>query len=506
MSSINFNQPNDVSISHVMKCMRTFIARSPSRNVASEFEFLYNLISPAFIRMRFEIVVLGAKDGSGRYVDADALPRSDNARGQVLPPPCFMFMNNTGTTVGRVLLTQNRERSNYKYPLSYEANGIVIDSKTWTVLAMPVPALNDRMSHNEIAAKMRSCVLTKIIDGTTVTLYSHTIDNETKWHMSSTNGYDVGEYKWIGPRTYNEVFWSVAALYPEFSLDKLDTNLSYSIVFRSPEFHQFPADRPKMFVVSAYNRTTLKPVYKINIGIPMQQALDIAAHTETTEDTPTSQQLKVLVSRCNDALTVYLKNLGLTPEQFTQPSKIPSEELLARASKVDPSAINYGYILRGTNFNIMIESTLLKKIRQFMYNLPKGERLRELTSRGVIIDNTTRTDYCALRAFLNRRDRQTFYNLFPQFAPKFAHYENIINQLSMRVLQCFKNKKTKSKLASSSATDAAYESVVLDKVAVCMYDYINNKEKINVYDSSAISIITDYIVDSRYVDLYLSLV
>lgn len=512
---MNTNQTSDVTILNVVKTMQKFIAQSERRNTASEFEFLYNLVSPAYIRIKFEITTDDSATGSSTTWCSDAAgdeqpqqhinKRHQNQHGSELPAPNFSFMNCPGTVVKRVLLTQTRERSNYKYPLSYEANGIVLDASTWKVLSLPSHALNDRMPHAECISKLNTFSVYRIIDGTAITLYYNGSTAEpidvTKWTMSSTNGYDVSNYKWIGPKTYTEAFSDVAAMYPNFSFAKLDPNCSYTIVFRHPDFHQFAAGSTMYAsVISCFNVTTCKQVYKFDIGIEGQKPVDMKTVMQLDDAAEPTQkeQFTYLQQSNSNALNNYLAAVvtaNATPDQ-----------VLARAKTADPASIHYGYILRSGTANVILESTLLKKIRQFMYNLPRGDKLKELLAAGVIIDNTTRTRYCTLRAFLSPADRKLFFDLFPQFHADTVQYATMLSQLSLRILNCFKNKKARSRLSTSTVdSTTSTNSVMLDRIAVHMFDYISSKEKLNVYGSDSQSIINDYIVDSRYTDLYLQL-
>ena len=551
--TLNHNYNNTVDIAGVVASMKKFINQLPARDTAKEFEFLYSLISPAFIRMRFEITYAN-NDKTVRMMDADSANNDDDNNvvtysrneiresrrglhhGQELPAPCFAFMNAAGTKVGRVLLTQNRERSNYSYPISYEANGLVLDSSTWNVLSLPVHALKYNMSQSEIVANLHNYVIMKIADGTTVTLYYNNLDaqspyDENLWRMSTANGYDVNDYQWMGNLTYREAFNEIAAKYPDFKLSSLDRNCSYSIGFRHRDFHPFIADKEKMWIQCVNNRTTLKQVRSDpstnNTGLPMQSPIQPhdLLNVDINSDMTNSQIFAKLSDNNAKALDTYMNSIIPNSKHV-----VGSAELMRRAANVGPGSIHYGYILRGTNplTNVILESELLKKIRQFMYNLPRGERLRELTTRGINIDHTNRVKYCVLRAFLNFEHNNLFIQLFPQFHPLYAEYTKMINDVTTRILRCFKDKKTKQRMTASTAvttnatsststsieqphtqlnvsTDTrSVSDLILDSIVSSLYNHIATRVQINPYEQHAKEIIHDWITTTSYTDLYFS--
>ena len=157
--------------------------------------------------------------------------------------------------------------------------------------------------------------------------------------------------------------------------------------------------------------------------------------------------------------------------------------------RMQEQPIHYGYIFRGSfeelgeNSNILIESSLMKKIRQLVYNLPHKDEL--------IFNNENIIDYITLRAYLNYSNSKVFIDLFPQYSRYYEKYKNFINELVNRILQCYRNKNIKLKPDQK-----------IDGLATIFMQHINKNGAINPFDDICKNIIYDYIVDIEYIDLY----
>ena len=95
---------------------------------------------------------------------------------------------------------------------------------------------------------------------------------------------------------------------------------------------------------------------------------------------------------------------------------------------------NYGFIFRSRNpepteaySDILCESLLLRRVRQLVYQHPSRQVREE-------IDESSRLEYCALKAYLTPTDRDNFLALFSEFKPRFAIYEQFVNSVIHSVL------------------------------------------------------------------------
>lgn len=383
----------------------------------------------------------------------------------------------------RVILTSNRNKANFNKPLVAECNGVVLEYPTWDVLSVPPKMFNPKFRLNDVLSGEH--IVYEINDGTTVTLYWY----NNKWNISSTNGYDVSGYKWLGKRDYMEALLDVSAAY-NFSFDKLDRNCCYTIGFRHHDFHPLLTDPQKMWLiqtcdVSKMNSESpkLTMVDGSSTGIPMQTAVDI--------DMATMQKNNA------EALNKYINSYRKTP------------------------IIDYGYIIRSkSGSDVVLESTLLKNIRLTMYHIPK---LRHCNSELTPLE---RLEYNILRAYLGNDTKYLFANLFPQFSNYYRKYDDIFGRLSSRIIQLLRNKPipggklltNKTNVGNNSAnnnnannnsnsngnSNNGINTPSDDKfntLAVKLYEYISTV-KINVQDPQSQSIINDFITNSCYMDMY----
>lgn len=357
---------------------------------------------------------------------------------------------NEDTIVKRVIITHNRNESDFTHPITFQCNGFILDaSNNWNALAVPCEAFNPKtslraVSQNYTANKYK---IYKISDGTIITLYYY----NDHWVLGTTNGYEMNNMRWMGPKTYEEMFNEITRFYPEFSLDKFDKKYSYCIGFKHHSNQIFTNEPQHAWFIQRTNLETLISDTVNKTGLPLQKPTKIIFN------------YKDLINTNDKALRNYLRT-----------SERP---------------IHYGYILRGDfgelgeNSNVLLESTLIKKIRQLVYNLP-----REST---ITFTHFNRLEYVILRAYINYSNRKIFIDLFPQFSKYYDIYREFINNLVYRIVQCYRNRNIKLRPTQK-----------VDQLASIFIGYINKGAKINSFDDNCKSIIYDYVVDIEYIDLY----
>jgi len=349
--------------------------------------------------------------------------------------------------IGRIILTQSRNQSDFTNPITFQCNGLILDSTNWKVLAVPCCAFNPRSSLKKIEAlyKENKYKLYKIYDGTIINLYHY----NDKWILGTTNSYEMNDCKFMGSKTYMGLLSDIIKQYPEFSFEKLDIHYSYCIGFKHQNMHLFSADKQKAWFIQKTNLETMVTDYTNITGLENQGIITEKPNFDT------------LIETNNKALRNYLKEFR----------------------------IDFGYILRGEfaeskeQSNILLESTLLKKIRQLIYNFP-----RELTMN---LTNENRLGYIILRAYLNYSNRKIFIDLFPQYQRKFDEYKELINNLVTRIVQCYRNSNIK--LTNDKK---------IDQLANIFIGYINREGRINSFNDNCKSIIYDYATDIEYIDIY----
>ncbi|SIP85882.1 Hypothetical protein PACV_167 [Pacmanvirus A23] len=413
-------------------------------------EYLHSLVGKD-IKIKYEVTKKGETNDSGK-----------NAKQS-------RYAHLSGSTVSRVQLTADRLKSNFSNELVRTCNGVVLDCSTWNVLSMPTAMFNPKFRFTDVAENISNYTVYEIKDGTTVTLYW--FEKESKWCISTTNGFDVSNYKWMGNSTYMDTLLEVTKLYPDFSFDKLSKETSYTIGFRHNNFHPLLTDTAKMWLIQSCNLKSMTVETNTNIGIPLQT-------TATLPKLEKKSLLKWMLTRNENSLTRYINSVR-------DGSKTPE--------------IHYGYVLRNTSFgansNIILESELLKQIRSHMYNLPKIGRTE------VVVSAEGRMEYAVLRAYLSLQ-KYVFLNLFPQFSDNYRKYDALFNKLSNRVVAALRNRNTREIVFNSLKHSSSDRN--LDKVAVTIIRDIEDCGRINVMDSQGPGIVLDFITNKNYLDLYYS--
>lgn len=355
----------------------------------------------------------------------------------------------------RLLITHDKLATKFTSELAFRANGVVYDVDTHRVLCVPSQACNYKPKHDLITANFDRMRVYRVQDGTILNLYYA----DGKWCMGSANGYDVSEYRWIGDNTYRQEFAAICAKYPEFSFDKLDRGNTYVVGFRCASFHPLKTDASKAWFVAAYNNSTFEEVV-VDVGFPAQAEV-------------TGVGFDALLLNCADAYKAYC---------------------------ADRTVHNYGYILRGPfdscseSSNVMLESSLLKKVRKLMYNLPKKSVVAHL------INNTNRMEYNALKSYLTYNIRGEFVAMFPEYEPMYKKYGVFIAAVIDKMVKCYRNKNLRAKLPAFNPR--SNQKPTADNLAALFMSHIAHQGNINVMSPECSNIVYNIVVSPVYLDLY----
>lgn len=261
--------------------------------------------------------------------------------------------------------------------------GAIID-ENFNLICLPVspPIINYKISF--ISNKIYEAKITPIVDGTTVTLYYY----KNNWTVSTYRGYDVGDYTRMGNKTFKDVLMEIFAKYPNFSFSKLKKKHCYTLGFKSKHFHPFidPSNSNTAWYIRSFDLHNLTDTIE-DIGIPKQKNLDIS-------------DISQLVNNCKKALTNYISS----------------------------SVIDYGYIISLNGRSYLMESSLLKFIRNtFYYSFSNSKTsindIKKLT-------NFNEVNYRVLRALLNNINVSTFRSVFPQYNHIYKKLTNSIDMIS----------------------------------------------------------------------------
>lgn len=356
--------------------------------------------------------------------------------------------------VGRILFSTQRFKADFRDLMVQSCGGLVIEYKTWKMLALPPNPFNPKCALSKI--NIDDYTITYADDGTTVTLYYYPPLN--KWCMSTTNGYDVSDYKWSGEKTYKEVLDEVLNEYQDFSWEKLDKEASYTIGFHHPDFHPFhaPLEKEKHAwllriwkgSISHVERQGYEALHPGGIGLPYQS------------DNVVKADVKTLIERSKNSIADFIK----------------SKHVL------------YGFILRKNNTsdsnhqydNVLIESYLLKKIRDIVYNDKEG-LLNSHDEK--YVGATNRLKYISLKSYLSIQNKEIFITLFPQFQDAYNKYKVFIEQLAQRIITNAEHSKTE-----------CLENDIRTVLA--------NRHKFRVSYHTSVGVVIDLISSTEWLDQY----
>jgi hypothetical protein len=304
--------------------------------------------------------------------------------------------------------------------LRAEVAGVVVDTRTWRVLAAGPPPLSrepTRATDVALAAGLYDVVA--VDDGTVVTLYAYLdAGGALRWGLATARGYDVATLYWAGPRTYAENLLEAARISaPEFAARltvrdgglahvALDPAFCYSVGFRCADFHPYAGD----------SRRTIWAVGVAAVGAATVRGgqLSLARFAGAAPPGVTGQRLIEL-------------GAGGPPTVAGLRARVADSLARARADPTAPG--EYGFVLRARPAvappglrDVLVESPLLARIRQLVYEPAPG-------ARGAATPET-RLELAAWRAFLAGGEmRADFAALFPRLGADFAAYATFVTDV-----------------------------------------------------------------------------
>lgn len=300
------------------------------------------------------------------------------------------------------------------------------------------------------------------------------VKNIGKWILSTKRGLDVERMVWRGS-SYGTVIRDLFAVY-NFSLDKLDKNKCYTLGFKHPAFHPFQQpwgwksetsddnDLYDMVKPESQELSWIKRLWFIqsvcletnvlstndDIGIPFQKSVNVSAFE-------TQKYIQRLDKNANDSFEKYVSAIKNKDKHTTLEKDIP---------------ILFGYILRSKDpsrtkeySDIFIESTLMKQIRNNIYNLPFIRNKDERVKKTKMFQNLK---YIILEAYLDFRRRAGFQLLFPQYVYYFNKYDLVIDKTIEKIYTALSNRTNivTDDHNQSNILAEFFISVVQDKVSI----------------------------------------
>jgi hypothetical protein len=155
----------------------------------------------------------------------------------------------------------------------------------------------------------------------------------------------------------------------------------------------------------------------------------------------------------------------------------------ALADYLANGTVHYGFILRadtdlGAETNVLLESGLMKKIRNYVYAAPGNRK---------DIPEYNQMKFAILRAYLDYTSRSNFAKLFPQFSPQLNSLKRLFANVADRVMLALRNESVRRSLGDS----------MCDRLARLSLITIDKMETVIVFDATSNSILHDIVVDAR---------
>lgn len=414
--------------------------------------------------------------------------------------------NNKDVDEFRMILIGNRFKSDFNNPISFECNGAIIsynkNEKKWKTLVIPTELFNSqKICKEELNNNIKNMnyTLYKVYDGTVINLYFY----NGGWRISTNKAYDATNLIFIENKTYQNILEELFSYYKDFDINKLNINKCYTICFKYDKFHTFIesnlTNQNKLILIQSVdllefnNNNKLIINYEENIGIPISQKY-------------------ILHSDSN------LKNIN-----HILYNEISRYKKYSKSSTYEP---NYGIILRSHNFNktksysnILLESNLMMKIRNLIYNHNFAKKLNyfDKLSNNTNIDKNyyNMQDLINLNRFLIGKDLTLYLLLFPQFKYNIEHYNNFLKNLTKYIIKnYFIFQKHINDFANvikniniieitPNHTEFYINPQKLNKLSlyICL-DLKNKKIDLNVNDNY--DILYDFLHNIIYIDYYYS--
>jgi hypothetical protein len=416
----------------------------------------------------------------------------------------------------------------------------VIDARTWDHLVVPSRAFAPRPSAKEVDRGLGSghgtghgtghYDIIQVSDGTIVNLYrwEHPVKGPI-WCLSTGNGYDVSHLKWMGDKTYAELVHELlAACHPDFvsatgmglerdflcegdvrlSFATLDASRCYTVGFRHGNFHPVTADAPSIWNIQTAVLATGAPEYfgpeaGGATGLPLVPRQELYTRADIIRLAHAGGRLGVGAdgTAIQMADLEHISRTALVDARAVIAGEAPTVPPLPLADGVHISPFNYGFILRsrspaatGVYSDVLCESPLLRRVRQLVYQRASRLVREEL-------DESSRLEYNALKAFLTTADREDFLSLFPEFAPRFALYREFVDNVIHLVLHM--HRQNAMAPCTRSAEDSQPRTQTKTVARAMLTHILRHETDFKAFHADAKSIVHDFVVRPEYAVLYL---
>ena len=416
--------------------------------------------------------------------------------------------SNQENNKSRIMFIANRFKSNFDNPMSFECNGLIVEhdklTNNYKFLVIPIPLFNSqKLIKNEIEYHYNANEynLYKVYDGTIINLYYY---NE-EWKISTNKAYDANNLIFINNKTYKDILLEILTHYPEFSFDSLDKDKCYTLCMKYYLYHTFieniHKNNNKLIFLQSVNMNEFNSNKKLiineteNIGLPISQQYNINQFDNFSQ----------IINSLNNEITRFKK-----------------EKLYQNYEPI------FGIILRSKNYsntrnysNILIESNLMSKIRNLIYNHSFTKKLNFYNVldkvNNIMIDKNyyNMMSLISLKVFLTKKDINLFILLFPEYKPIIKMYESMLKYMTKYLIKNYHifdyninniDKILKNQLileTNKLPSEILINFNLLNKLLIIIYIDIKNK-KLNLNVDEQYDIVYDYLNNITFLDYYYS--
>lgn len=366
----------------------------------------------------------------------------------------FLFKNYIKTVVEqvdstadgfRMMFIANRFKSKFDNPITKECNGSVFyysrSDNRFYPLVIPTHMFNSQKlvkSNIHNIYKNGGYDVYPVLDGTVVNLYNY----KGEWRISTNKAYDATNLVMYDDKTYMDVFNESLSYNNNIAvktyLESLDKNTGFhsiSMCVKNSGFHIFQ-ENFTTFGEHLNNRITIIHHYFSNIVNNLYKSEKVVMDSNSVVYSFTSESMK---KNSNGFMSWKELNNNIT-------SSIQSFKKYNNQIGFVPFL---GVILRsksenGEYNNILMESNLMSKVRNFIYNFGFS---KNLTYKNILSNNYStggeemvKSYYnmsCLNRLyiFLNRKDVSLFLSLFPHFKKEFAEFNQFFSFLTTFIMK-----------------------------------------------------------------------
>lgn len=417
--------------------------------------------------------------------------------------------NEANTKDYRLMFIGNRFKSDFYNPISFECNGAIVNynrvDNTWKTLVIPLELFNSqKLVKDEINKHIvnNHYKLYKVYDGTIVNLYYY----NDSWRISTNKAFDATNLLFTKDKTYLNILEELFSLYKDFDKSRLDINKCYTICFKYDKYHTFVENsfenQNKLILIQSVD------MFRFNMKGSNKKVI---INTEEDIGIPISNQY-TLNGENN------IKNISF----------ILNNELnrFKRMSNNGPYEPNFGLILRSNNFtitgnysNILLESNLMSKIRNLIYNHSFAKKLNycDKLSNDTFIDKNyyNMQDLINLKVFLLGQEMNLFLTLFPHYKQNINYYNEFLKFITKYLIKNYstlqKNIINSPKIIKNNMsldlvlipTDLNINYNKLNKLLILITTDLKNK-KINLNINENYDVLFDFLHNIVYIDYYYS--